>query len=135
MTDAEQALLKALWNRGPSTVRALRCHGDSRTYNTVQTLLLRLEQKGYVRVDRSLATHVYEPAVTRDEVLDGRLEALARDLCDGSAAPLLLRLVARSGLDAADVAHFRGLLDAPADDPDGPDPDRPDPDRLGEEDA
>ena len=112
ITDAELTLLKALWDHGPSTVRALHTATPDRAYTTVQTLLLRLEEKGVVRVDRTGLAHVFEAAVSREDLLDRRLHALADELCDGAAAPLLLRLVAGRKVSTADISHFRRLLDA-----------------------
>ena len=63
-SDSELEVLKALWEIGPATVRdlhgPLQESGSSWAYTTVQTLLARLEQKGYVRCDKSGRAHVFE---------------------------------------------------------------------------
>ena len=55
VTEAELALLQALWERGASTIRELvgLVYGDGgvSTYATVQKLLDRLESKGFVARD------------------------------------------------------------------------------------
>ena len=57
VSEAELEVLKALWDAGPSTVRtvntALQHLGRRWAYTTVQTLLQRLEAKGYVASDRA----------------------------------------------------------------------------------
>ena len=111
ISDAEMGLLKALWDQGPSTVRALQKATPNRAYTTVQTLLARLEEKGYVHVDREGIAHVFAAKVSRDDLLDRRLDALAQDLCGGAAAPLLMRLVERGRVSAEDIARFRRILD------------------------
>ena len=56
VSDAELGVLKALWERGPATVRDLRAHLEAQgrrwAYTTVQTLLQRLEAKGCVSCER-----------------------------------------------------------------------------------
>jgi predicted transcriptional regulator len=115
ISEAEREVLKALWEQGPCTVRsinsALRNQGRRWAYTTVQTLLQRLEGKGYVACDKSGAAHVFTAAVTREQVLTLRLRDLADQFCDGTASPLLLRLVEDGDLTAADVRRLRRLLD------------------------
>ena len=56
VSEAELEVLKALWERGPGTVRELRealgPQGRGWAYTTVQTLLQRLEAKGCVHSAR-----------------------------------------------------------------------------------
>jgi predicted transcriptional regulator len=115
VSEAELEVLKALWERGPATVRALHTllsgQGQSWAYTTVQTLLGRLETKGYVRSDRAGPAHVFAPAVSREELLSRRLRDLADQLCDGTTSPLLLALVEGGRLSAQEVRRLRQLLD------------------------
>jgi predicted transcriptional regulator len=115
ISEAEREVLKALWEQGPSTVRAVNSalarQGRCWAYTTVQTLLQRLEAKGYVRCDKSGPAHVFTAAVTREQLLTRRLRDLADQFCDGTASPLLLRLVEDGDLTAEDVQQLRRLLD------------------------
>ncbi|MFH1267904.1 MAG: BlaI/MecI/CopY family transcriptional regulator [Planctomycetota bacterium] len=96
VTDAELAVLRDLWDQGPSTIRRLTeavYPDDVETqYSTVKRLLARLESKGYVARDRHAVVHVFEAVVDRDELVGRRLKALADSLCDGSISPLLTHL-------------------------------------------
>ncbi len=96
VTDAELAVLRALWDQGPSTIRQLTeilYPNDVQTqYSTVKRLLARLESKGYVQRDRTAAVHVFQAVVDRDQLVGRRLRALADSLCDGSISPLLTHL-------------------------------------------
>jgi predicted transcriptional regulator len=116
ISEAELAVLKVLWDRSPATVRDvgsdLEVRGERRrAYTTVQTLLQRLEAKGYVVCDKSAAVNVYRAAVTRDELLGRRLRELAQDLCEGTASPLLMALVEGGRLSRDDLRRCRELLD------------------------
>jgi len=113
--DAELEVLKALWDQGPSTVRAVlnRLHQRGRrvAYTTVLTFLTRLEQKGFVRSDKSDRAYVYRPAVSRERVTRSRLRTLVRQLYDGAAGPLVLQLVRTERFTAGEIAELQKLLD------------------------
>jgi predicted transcriptional regulator len=115
VSESELEVLKALWDVGPCTVRAvntaLQLRGRRWAYTTVQTLLQRLEGKGYVACDRSGAAHVFRAAVSRDGLVSRRLRDLADQLCGGTASPLLLALVEDARLTSDDVQQLRRLLD------------------------
>ena len=102
VTDAELAVLRALWDQGPSTIRQLTeiiYPDDVQTqYSTVKRLLARLEGKEYVARDRTAAVHVFQAVVDRDQLVGRRLWALADSLCDGSISPLLTLLAKSESL-------------------------------------
>jgi predicted transcriptional regulator len=112
---AELEVLKALWDHGPATVRQVmnRLHGHGRqvAYTTVLTFLTRLEQKGYVKSDRSDVAYVYRPAVTRAKVTKSRLRSLIEQLYDGEAAPLVLQLMREENFSADEIAELQKLID------------------------
>lgn len=113
--SAELEVLKVLWDTGPSTVRdvlnrLLDC-GRRLAYTTVQTSLTRLEQKGFVRSDKSDLAHVFRARVTRDRVTRSRLKALLTQLYDGAAGPLVLQLVQSERLTAEEIEKLQGLID------------------------
>jgi BlaI family transcriptional regulator, penicillinase repressor len=115
VSETEREVLKALWERPPSTVReihdALKGQGRSWAYTTVQTLLHRLESKGYVGCDRAGSAHVFRAAVSREQFLQQRLTDLADQFCSGTASPLVLALVEGGRFTAEELSRFRELLD------------------------
>src|SRR5215204_3798266 len=115
VTDAELAVLQALWERGPATIRQLteRLYpdGSASCYATVQKLLERLESKAFVKRDRSGAVHSFSACVCRDELIGRRLRTVAEKLCGGSLTPLLTHLVRAEKLSAAERAELRELID------------------------
>ena len=115
VTDAELALMQALWDQGRGTIRQLveRVYGQDGTavYATVQKLLERLEAKGFVARDRSQPVHVFAATVGRDELIGRRLKAVADALCGGSLTPLLTQLVQGGELSARDRKELRSLID------------------------
>ncbi len=115
VTAAELALLQALWDQGPATIRQLveRVYAQDGTsvYATVQKLLDRLEAKECVVRDRSVPVHVFQAAIGRDELIGRRLRAVADSLCGGSLTPLLTQLVEGAELSARDRKDLRALID------------------------
>jgi predicted transcriptional regulator len=115
ISETELEVLKALWEHGPGTVReldaVLRKQGRRWAYNTVLTLLQRLQDKEYVVSDRSRVAHVFRAAVSREELLQRRLKDLADQLCAGTASPLVLALVEGHSFTAEEIEQFRRLLD------------------------
>ena len=115
VSRTELTVLEVLWERGPSTVRdvdtVLREQGTERAYTTVLTLLQRLQAKGWVTVDGTATPHVFAAAVSRDGLLQHRLEKVAEELTDGAASPLVQCLVENHRFTSEEIDHFRALLD------------------------
>lgn len=117
VTDAEFAVLEVLWKRGPATIREIcpQVYPTATTsdYATVQKLLARLESKHCVARDRTSFAHVFTPTISRADLIDRQLRAVAEKLCDGSLTPLLMYLAGASRLTARDREVLRRLLDEP----------------------
>jgi predicted transcriptional regulator len=115
VTDAELAVLQALWEQGPATIRHLTDQlypgGGTAQYATVQKLLERLEGKGYVSRERGAGPHTFAAAVGRDELIGQRLRDMAEQLCGGSLTPLLTHLVRTRRLNARERRELRDLID------------------------
>jgi BlaI family penicillinase repressor len=112
---AELEVLKALWEHGPATVREVLNHlheqGRKPAYTTVLTHLTRLEQKGFVKSDKSGVAYVYRPAVTRARITKSRLRSLIEQLYDGDAAPLVLQLMREQKFSPDEIAELQALID------------------------
>jgi predicted transcriptional regulator len=115
ITETELAILQALWERSPATIRALTDalypKGRASHYATVQKLLERLEAKGFVHRDRSAAVHTFSATLGRDELINRRLQSMAEKLCGGSLATLLTQLVTARPLTAEELTALRTLID------------------------
>jgi BlaI family penicillinase repressor len=115
ITESELAVLRILWDRGMATIRQLtdELHpgGGAAQYATIQKLLDRMEDKGYVRRDRSLFVHRFVPVLDRDQLIGRRLRSLAKTLCDGSLTPLLTHLARAGDLTEADRQTLRAIIE------------------------
>ena len=113
--EAEFEILKTLWDHGTATVREVLAHlhekGRHVAYTTVQTLLTRLEQKGYVNSNKSELAFVYRAKLTRDRVTRSRLRMLLKQLYDGAAGPLVLQLIRTERFTKGEVEELQALID------------------------
>ncbi len=116
MTPAELRVMKALWQLGKGSVAEVRAElsarGQELAYTTVMTLLGRLATKGAVAVDREREPFVYRPAHRRDSVLRDRLRAFVRDVFDGQADSLVLRLVEDEALSREELREIEKKIAA-----------------------
>lgn len=122
VTHAELSILQILWDRNDATIReladALYPGGSSSDYATVQKLLSRLVDKNCVKRSKTRPFR-FTPIVTRETLIDRRLQDTAESLCGGSVTPLLTQLVAGRNLSAEDRAHLLELVDKLDKGPDG----------------
>jgi len=112
-TDAELALLRILWERGPSTVRDVHSSLETSSgYTTVLKTFQIMHEKGLVARDTSRRSHVYTPTWSEAQV-QGRLVS---DLLDkafgGDTGRLVLRAQEESPADPEEIAQIRAMLDA-----------------------
>jgi predicted transcriptional regulator len=80
-TDAELAILRVLWERGPSTVRQVHevlSRERPGGYTTALKLLQIMTEKGLVRRDETDRTHVYHPRLSEEQTQ----RQLVRDLLE-----------------------------------------------------
>ena len=114
ITEAELAVLQALWERGPASLRQifLACYpqGAESEYATVKKLLARLEAKGFVRRDKSGALQTFHAAIDRASLIDRRLQTLADALCEGDRTPLLMHLLQAGEVTPAELEDVQALV-------------------------
>jgi BlaI family penicillinase repressor len=113
-TDAELAILRVLWERGPSTVRDVTeaVHEDRGTgYTTALKLMQIMTEKGLVRRDDTERTHIYEAAVGRDQTQRQLVDDLLERAFGGSAEQLVVQALAAKRASPQELAQIRKLLD------------------------
>jgi predicted transcriptional regulator len=110
-TDAELAILRVLWSRGPSTVRQIaEDMGREAGYTTILKLLQIMTEKRLVVRDEAARTHVYQAAYTQDQTQRQLVTDLLERAFDGSAAKLVLQALAASKTSPEELAEIRKLL-------------------------
>ena len=89
----------------------LHKNGRCVAYTTALTFLTRLEQKGFVKSNKSDQAYVYRAAVTRNQVTRSRLKTVLDQLFDGEAAPLVLQLMKTEKFSSEEIAELQKLID------------------------
>ena len=115
-TDAELAILRVLWERGPSTERQVHEVIVGRVgptaYTTALKLLQIMTEKGLVRRDDTDRTHVYTPRLSEEQTQ----RQLVRDLVDrafgGSASKLVMQALNARRATQEELSEIRKLIEA-----------------------
>ena len=118
LANAELAVMNLLWQNDRLTARQIReqLYPDATKaqHGTVQRLLQRLEDKGYVDRDRTLSVHFFSAAISRQTYAGTQLESLAAKLTAGSFAPLITHLVQQKKISRDEIDRIRAVLDGQA---------------------
>lgn len=116
-TDTELAILRVLWERGPSTVRQVHqtlVRERPTAYTTALKMLQIMTEKGLVSRDESDRTHVYQARLTEEQTQ----RQLVGDLLDrafgGSASKLVMRAIDEARATPDELKEIRRLLDGRA---------------------
>ena len=113
-TDAELAILRVLWDRGPSTVRqvfeVLSAEREL-AYTTVLKMLQIMDEKGLVVRDDSERTHVFRARQSRSDTQRDLVGDLLDKAFGGSAKGLVLQALAARRASREELAEIRRLLD------------------------
>jgi BlaI family penicillinase repressor len=122
LANAELAVMDLLWQNDRLTAREIREQlypdASKAQHGTVQRLLQRLEDKGYVERDRSLSVHLFSAAISRQTYAGTQLESLADKLTAGSFAPLITHLVEEKKISAEEIDRIRAILGGQTDEGD-----------------
>jgi BlaI family penicillinase repressor len=113
VSPAETEVLRIVWQAREATVQQVLDglpRDRSIAYATVQTLLRRLEKKGYVTHESRGKAHVFRPAVRREEVIRRTVGDFVDRLFGGDPVPLMLHLADCSELSAEDVRRLREII-------------------------
>jgi predicted transcriptional regulator len=112
-TDAELAILRVLWRRGPSTVRQVQevLEQDRPTgYTTALKLLQIMLEKGLVLRDESSRTHVYRARALEQQTKRQLLRDVAERAFEGSLVDLVKEALAARPPTREEAAEIRKLL-------------------------
>ncbi|MBD0332567.1 MAG: BlaI/MecI/CopY family transcriptional regulator [Chitinophagaceae bacterium] len=115
-TESELEILQILWLRGLATVREV--HEElSKTkdvgYTTTLKLMQIMHEKGLVRRDESMRTHVYQAVVNKEKTQKHILSKMIDTLFGGSSTQLILHALGNSDKKASEeeLQQIQQLLD------------------------
>src|SRR5262249_37088845 len=112
-TELELEILKALWARGPCSVKQIQeALAESRelAYTTVMTMLTIMTNKKYVRRVSSGSGNTYEAVIGQEAASGNMLQDLVDRVYDGSVPAVVQQLLESSDLDADELEAIRQLI-------------------------
>lgn len=113
-TDAELAILRVLWELGPSTVREVHDAlpaGRGVGYTTVLKILQIMAEKQLVDRDEADRAHIYRPRAPQAETERKLVGDLVDRAFGGSAERLVMRALSAKTTSPEELARIRALLD------------------------
>jgi BlaI family transcriptional regulator, penicillinase repressor len=115
-TESELEILQILWMRGLATVREV--HEDLASmkdvgYTTTLKLMQIMHEKGLVKRDESMRTHIYQAAVNKEKTQKHLLSKMIDSLFGGSSTQLVLQALGNSDgkASAEEIEQIQTLLD------------------------
>jgi len=114
LSPAETEILRLVWQLGKATVQDVCDSLPAKrkiAYATVQTLLRRLEKKGYLQHDIRGKAHVFFAAVKSENVIKRSVNDFLDRLFGGDPIPLMQYLAEHGKIDADDIEKLKRLAD------------------------
>ena len=112
-TESELEILQVLWQKGLASVREV--HEElSKTkeagYTTTLKLMQIMNEKGLVKRDDSIKTHIYQPAVSKEKTQKHMLGKMINTLFGGSATELVIQALGNHKATADELEEIQKLL-------------------------
>jgi len=111
-TEAELAILQALWKCGPSTVKEVQAELEEGTgYTTVLKQLQIMTGKGLVLRDEANRAHIYKASLAKEQTQQTLLGGVLDRVFLGSASDLVLRALSSRRATPQELKEIRALVD------------------------
>ncbi len=114
ITPAELAIMKELWQHGPSMVRELAQwlydNDEPAKLASIQKLLDRLLGKKFAKRSREGKAYRFSAAISESELMARQVSELADQLSQGSLVPVLTHLVKTRKLSADEVRELQKIV-------------------------
>lgn len=112
-TESELEILQVLWVKGLASVRDV--HEElSKTkeagYTTTLKLMQIMHEKGLVKRDDSIKTHIYQAAVSREKTQKHMLGKMINTLFGGSATELVIQALGNHKATPGELEEIQKIL-------------------------
>ncbi len=112
-TESELEILQILWLKGIATVREV--HEELAAfkdvgYTTTLKLMQIMNEKGLVKRDESMRTHVYQSAVNKERTQKHLLSKMITSLFGGSSTQLVLQALGEAKSSQEELEQIQTLL-------------------------
>ncbi|QDV15434.1 Penicillinase repressor [Gimesia panareensis] len=114
LTDAQREIMEIVWQQGEVTVSEVRDALAERrklARNTVQTMIVRLEEKGWLKHREAGRTFVYSAKRPKANVLGAKVVQMVDRLFAGSPEELVTALLEYRGLSPEEAERIRIMIE------------------------
>ena len=114
LSDAELEVMQAIWACTAPVARTeieeilFKTHPMAMT--TLLTLLARLNEKGFITIEKNGRRSYYTPCVSQEDYLASQSKSFVEKLCGGSMSAFATALC-NSGLTKEELAELRDMLE------------------------
>lgn len=112
-TESELEILQVLWDRNSATVREVHeelLKSKDAGYTTTLKLMQIMFEKGLVTRDSSSKTHIYQPAVSRENTQTLFLNKMIDSLFSGSSAQLIMQALGNHKASKQELEEIKKFL-------------------------
>lgn len=112
-TESELEILQLLWTKGLATVREVHedlAHTKDVGYTTTLKLMQIMHEKGLVKRDDSMRTHVYQAAVNKEKTQKHLLSKMIDNLFGGSPTQLVIQALGEAKASPEELDRIQALL-------------------------
>ena len=114
LPDSELEVMQAIWSLDAPVARVdieeVLKHSYPIAMTTLLTLLTRLSEKGFIKIEKVSRSARYYPLVSQQEYLAQQSKNFLQRLCGGSVSTFAAALC-DSGISKEDLAELKELLD------------------------
>ena len=115
-TESELEILQILWKNGTATVRDVHeelAQSKEVGYTTTLKLMQIMHEKGLVKRDESMRTHVYQSAVNKEKTQKHLLTKMIDSLFGGSSTQLVLQALGSSerNVSAEELEEIQKMIE------------------------
>jgi len=114
LSPSETEILRLVWQLDKATVQEVCDKLPNKrkiSYATVQTLLRRLEKKGYIKHKVKGKAHVFYPAVKQEAVIKRSVGDFLQRLFGGNPIQLMQYLAQHGKINNEDIEKLKELID------------------------
>ncbi|MBO9202677.1 MULTISPECIES: BlaI/MecI/CopY family transcriptional regulator [Niastella] len=113
-TESELEILQILWKKGNASVREVHeelLPTKEAGYTTTLKLMQIMHEKGLVKRDDSIKTHIYQAAVSKEKTQKHLLNKMIDTLFGGSSGELVMQALGNHKASAEELEEIQKILD------------------------
>ncbi|MBN2131959.1 MAG: BlaI/MecI/CopY family transcriptional regulator [Sedimentisphaerales bacterium] len=114
LTEAEWEIMRVVWEKQPcaaGTVQEELAKTRSRAYSTVKTLMDRMVDKGWLKIERIRNLQLFRACVSKVDARRGEFRKMLQRAFDGALTPMVQFLIEHEGVSKEEASQLRELVD------------------------